>query len=65
MECPEPRYACTDYVTRAYLTEVPDENFSNIIQLNVAKRVQGGGGGCTIHNRSDKYSGNLPMKPLN
>ena len=47
---------------------LPDDKFSNIVQVNMDKRVQGGKdngvlGVYTIHNRPDKYSGNLPMNP--
>ena len=37
---PEPRYAWTDYVTRQDLTEGPDDNVSQIIQVNMANRRQ-------------------------
>ena len=41
MEGPEPGYSWTEYVIRADLPEVPDDKPANIIQLNVAKMVQG------------------------
>ena len=41
IEGPEPGYSWTDYVTREYLPEVPDDKFSNIVQVNMDKRFQG------------------------
>ena len=42
IEVPECGYSWTDCVTREDFPEVPDDKFSNIVQVNMEKRVQGG-----------------------
>ena len=44
IEGPGLGYSWTDYDTREDIPEVPDEKFSNIVQVNMDKRVQGGRG---------------------
>ena len=42
---PEPGYSWTYYVTSEDLSEVPDDKFVNIVQVNMKNRLQGDKGG--------------------